>query len=157
MTGGSPPDCCSPAGPCLLGMLSAHPRRSHRRRVAWVTQAGHLRNTRRRRPSRGLAEVGATSLARDQLKAAMPHAARSAHRSRLPHRGDCRTDRPPTDHRARCGGIPARTRRTLPGRRDRAYLGVMTARSDPQQKGVPGCASTGEPVTRPCWAIQECG
>jgi len=51
---------------------------------------------------------------------------------------------------ARCGGIPDPIRPTLPGHRDRAYLGVMTAQSYPRDEGVPGCAGTGKPADRRC-------
>ena len=51
---------------------------------------------------------------------------------------------------ARCGGIPDPIRPTLPGHRDRAYLGVMTAQSYPRHEGVPGCAGTGKPADRRC-------
>ena len=45
---------------------------------------------------------------------------------------------------------PDPIRPTLPGHRDRAYLGVMTAQSYPRHEGVPGCAGTGKPADRPC-------
>jgi len=45
---------------------------------------------------------------------------------------------------------PDPIRPTLPGHRDRAYLGVMTAQSYPRDEGVPGCAGTGKPADRRC-------